>query len=106
MVEYLRWYEIVSNDRKDWEYDGDELLPARSAMEFVRDTWTDEERALIDAVDAYWLDHADQVNEFFRYEHARRGEADLSDLVQGGRAPEITTDHWWWYPIKQQRAVA
>lgn len=91
-------------DDPDFYYDRDFLLHYRSALEFVRDQLSASQLAELDAVDAHWRAHAALFNRAFGIQHGRGNHKNaLQGFVQdeGGKAPEIPADHWWWQPLPE-----
>lgn len=101
MLPTLRWYDIIMLDWDTYSHDRDEMLQARSALEFERGHDAGLER-LADTIDAYWRAHPREFNYCFRYEHAGFDPAtELESFVADdhGRAPPVPADHWWWRPL-------
>ncbi len=94
-------YDTLSDD--DFEWDRDELLRVRSALELVREQLTDDQRAELDKVDAHWRENAKAFNRAFEVEHHRHNpKAILKGFVTDdrGKVPAVPADHWWWKPIE------
>jgi len=86
----------------DFDLDRDECLHERSAYELVRDHLTEDQRAELDKVDAYWIAHPEAFNTAFAVFHFQENKATaLKGFVQDerGDVPPIPRDHWWWRPI-------
>ncbi len=68
VIDYsLSCYDCIGDPDFDWEMD--ELLHNRSALEFVRDRLNDAQRAELDTVDAYWKARPKAFNQCFAAEH-------------------------------------
>lgn len=96
-------FDVIQGDEADWSEEWDEVLQARSAMEFVRDALPPRRAALLTQADAFWKAHPEAFNRFSRYHHARK---DLKTALAGwvvdadGKTPEIPQNHWWWRPVE------
>ena len=99
-------YPLSSYDRlteSAFDYDCDELLYERSALEFVRDQLNDAQRAELDIVDAHWRANPAAFNAAFALFHKRKIiEAELEGYVYDADSltPAIPRAHWWWWPIE------
>lgn len=89
------------NDASFDDYDRDELLNDRSAMEFVRDQLSVRQVAELDQVDAHWRDNPSDFNAAFVIWHRKASLRTVQGLVvdDGGKAPDVPTSHWWWRPL-------
>lgn len=91
----------------DFDLDRDETLHGRSVYEFIRDQLTDEQRAELDQVDAFWRARPAAFNKDFAAWHYRANRAaELAGFVEDdeGRTPEIPRSHWWWWPLPEDAA--
>jgi len=89
----------------DFDLDRDECLHERSAYELVRDHLTEDQRAELDKVDAYWIAHPEAFNAAFAVFHFQENKATaLKGFVQDerGDVPPIPRNHWWWRPIDKE----
>lgn len=102
LLSFLECRSFILEGRKPYQYIGDQILPARSALEFIRAdlAGTDVER--VDAFDVFVKAHPDAFNTFFAEDHARLDRAAiLADWVwdDQGQTPIVPDTHWWWMPI-------
>lgn len=91
----------------DYDMDRDETLHMRSAYEFIRDQLTDEQRAELDKVDAFWRARPVAFNADFAPWHYRGNKkTELAGFVEdeAGKVPEIPPSHWWWWPLDEADA--
>lgn len=96
----LGCYDTIGDPHFD--RDRDETLHERSACEFIREQFTDEQRAELDQIDAYWRANAKKFNDDFAVMHIRGNRAtELEGFVEdeNGATPVIPRTHWWWWPI-------
>lgn len=101
IADALIWYDVIELDFDIYSYDGDELLHARSALEFARAGNPDLE-ALAERIDAYWRERPQVFNCWFALHHAfadRENELEGFAVDERGRAPRIPPAHWWWRPL-------
>lgn len=102
LLGFLQCQSFIAAGRAQYQYIGDQMLPARSALEFVLAELTNKDRAIIAAWDDFARAHADAFNVFFAAEHylPQRATA-LENWVwdDHGATPPVPTDHWWWAPI-------
>lgn len=117
LLSFLECRTFILEGREKYQYIGDQILPARSALELLRPTFAAEFDAAeaatveftkaLDAFDAFARDHAEAFNAFFAYEHAQVNRATaLEDFAWNdiGRTPEVPEAHWWWAPISTGEA--
>lgn len=118
LLSFLECRTFILEGREKYQYIGDQILPARSALELLRPTFAvefdatetaaAEFMAALDAFDTFARDHAEAFNAFFAYEHGRFAER--NDMLEnwvwddGGNSPEIPAAHWWWAPISSGEA--
>lgn len=101
---FLSLYDTIVYDEDSWSDSWDDILYARSALEFVRDQLPPERAALLDKADAFWKAHPREFNHAFRYFHARKKLAEeLAGWVEdeNGDHPRIPLSHWWWWPLAE-----
>lgn len=101
----LRCHDLITQDWYSYAYDTDEVLHARSALQFLReaDQLTATEVSALDAVDAFWQTHPKAFNEHFRHEHEQHDPTTaLTDWVEdaNGNPAPIPDSHWWWHPLR------
>lgn len=108
LLSFLEVRPLILGGRKKFEYIGDQMLPARSALEFIRSDLHGVDLGKLEAFDTFAQENPEAFNAFFAYEHAQvsRGPA-LEDWVwdDHGQTPAIPADHWWWSPISTTTAV-
>lgn len=100
-----RWADMVLADRDTWMWEGDEILPRRSAMEFGWDQLTAEEQQKIREADTLWRENPAAFNAFFTLEHERsRRDQVLGGWVEDetGQHPTVPHSHWWWWPLDER----
>ncbi|MBX9635204.1 MAG: hypothetical protein K2X44_09505 [Magnetospirillum sp.] len=109
LLSFLECRTFIPEGRAKYEFLGDQILPARSALEFIRAdlVGTDVGRmdALLDAFDTFVKANAEAFNTFFAAEHAQVDRATvLEDWVwdDNGHTPEVPEAHWWWAPISAE----
>ena len=93
-------YDTISDP--DYDYDRDECLHERSAYEMVRDQLTDDQRAELDTVDAYWQARPAEFNAAFGvWHHQSDRQTALAGFVEDeqGETPSVPRSHWWWKPL-------
>ena len=98
----LSVYDTLEEPHEDWYMDWDETLHERSVLELVRDRLTEDQRAELDRVDAYWRAHPAAFNERCKvYHHQKRPDRELAGRVvdDEGHTPRIPLAHWWWWPL-------
>jgi hypothetical protein len=90
-------------DDPDFDWEMDELLRNRSALELVRDRLSEAQVAELEMVDIYWRAKREAFNACFSADHARRSRMSLAGFVEdeNGDTPDIPRDHWWWRPIEK-----
>lgn len=100
----LQCYDTIGDP--DFDFERDELLHIRSYFEFMRHALNDTQKSELDMVDNYWRTNADDFNQDFSSFHhlhyatkklEMRGFGLIDDNT--GLPPEITRDHWWWWPL-------
>jgi hypothetical protein len=105
LAEYvMACFDVITEDEDAWSDDWDSVLPARSALEFVRERLPQDRAAVLDRADTFWRAHPAAFNRFSRFRHARRDvKTDLSGWVVDaeGNTPEIPRAHWWWWPLEE-----
>ena len=117
LLSFIECSSFIPKGRDGYEFIGDMILPARSALEFIRATFaaefeadeaaTAEFMAKLDGFDAFVRANAEAFNSFFAYEHAQLDRVTaLEDWVcdEDGRNPEVPAAHWWWAPISSGEA--
>lgn len=82
----------------DFDLDRDTLLRHRSAYELVRDQLSDEQRAELDQVDAFWRENAEAFNASFALEQSNSDPktALKGYVTEDGKVPPVPRSHWWW----------
>lgn len=103
--EFMPAYDTLDDPAFDWG-DRDELLHIRSALEFIRDTLSDAQKAELDTVDAHWQADATAFNAAFGTLHHYEDQATALDgfvTIETGQTPKIPADHWWWNPIVTEK---
>lgn len=107
LLTFLECKVFITEGRTEYQFVGDQILPARSALELVRADLGADLGARLDDFDAFVRANAEAFNSFFAYEHALVvRETALEDWVWGddGKTPAIPADHWWWAPISAEAA--
>lgn len=102
LLGFLQCKSFILDGRAECQYLGDQILPARSALEFIRAELTRKDEAMITAFDAFVRDHYEAFNAFFIAEHyLPERDTALNDWVwdDTGVTPAVPADHWWWAPI-------
>jgi hypothetical protein len=109
-LERLSWHDFVSEENipawDDWAWAvvDEEVLRARSALEFLRDRLDEAAASMLAAADAQWRAHPRAFDHMFRY--ALAGFDAASELYgwvldeATGKPPAIPPSHWWWRPSK------
>ncbi|SIS77012.1 hypothetical protein [Insolitispirillum peregrinum] len=102
----MDWFDPIRDGRENgYDYDGDLLLPARTALELIRDRLTVDQVAVLTVWDQWMMDHPVQFNQFFAAEHHRLKAEDRQEACRGyvwdddGEPPPVPKDHWWWFPL-------
>lgn len=105
-LERLQWYDFVTEEKiaawDDWAWAvvDEEVLRARSALEFLRDRLPDTALAMMAAADSQFRAHPRAFDHMFRYALAGFDAAsELSGWVLDeatGQPPAIPPSHWWW----------
>lgn len=102
----MDWFNPILEGRENgWDYDGDLLLPARTALELIRDQLTADQVAVLDRWDCWVKDHPEAFNAFFAAEHYRFKPEDRRAACGGfvfdeaGETPPVPPEHWWWFRL-------
>jgi hypothetical protein len=97
------YYDLITQDRADWNHEGDIMLPARSVVELSKDELTIEQVGIVQNFDDHARSNIHHFNSFFSLDHARFDPASALDFwLQDETNREVTRvprDHWWWHPI-------
>ncbi|MBC7954074.1 MAG: hypothetical protein H7Z12_19930 [Rhodospirillaceae bacterium] len=102
LLSFLECRPFILEGRNQYQYIGDQILPARSALEFIRTDMAAPFRTALDEFDSFIKANAEKFNDFFAYEHARTiSDTALEDWVWGddGKTPAVPETHWWWKPL-------
>jgi len=97
-------HELSFYNELDPEFrpDRDELLQVRSAYELQRERLSDDQRAELDKVDAYWRANAEAFNRAFNtfhYQTDRKTVLNNFANNDDGTPIAVPNDHWWWRPL-------
>lgn len=105
-LERLQWYDFVTEEKiaawNDWGWAvvDEEVLRARSALEFLRDRLPEAAAAMMAAADAQFRTHPRAFDHMFRYALAGfDATSELNGWVideATGKPPAIPPSHWWW----------
>lgn len=112
LLTFIECMVFITEDRAEYQYVGDQILPARSALELVRREMVGMDVARVETAlerfDTFIRDHHEAFNAFFAYEHAQVDRAAaLDDWVwdtKTGMTPAIPESHWWWAPISVEKS--
>lgn len=107
LLSFLECRPFILSERAKFSYIGDQILPARSALEFVRDDLHGVDVGKVEVFDSFIKSHPEAFNAFFAFEHAQVNRTTaLENWVWDitGRTPEVPTTHWWWAPISTGEA--
>lgn len=106
LLTFIECMVFITEARDDYQYVGDQILPARSALELARPGLDAKTIGRLDHFDAFVRQNADSFNAFFAYEHAQADRVTaLDDWVwdsETGMTPAIPENHWWWAPISAE----
>ncbi|MFV0409454.1 MAG: hypothetical protein ACK5LJ_07070 [Paracoccus sp. (in: a-proteobacteria)] len=102
LLEYapLNCFDTLGDDGFDEDRAG--MLAQRSAFELVRDQLSNDQRAELDQVDAFWRENAEAFNADFALDQAYLDRKTvLAGLIREGKrdVPEVPAAHWWWSPL-------
>lgn len=93
-------YSIVDADDVDsFSFSWEEVLYARSALEFIREQLPERTRKLMDEADAFWRSHPMEFNRHSKVHHAGFVPAqEMTSWVvdSDGNTPKVPESHWWW----------
>ncbi|MBC7953156.1 MAG: hypothetical protein H7Z12_15220 [Rhodospirillaceae bacterium] len=102
LMSFLECRPFILEGRKLYNYLGDLILPARSALEFIRADLVGMDVGRVEAFDTFVKANPDAFNTFFAAEHAQVDRTTvLENWVwdENGKTPEVPEAHWWWAPI-------
>ncbi|PKR53543.1 hypothetical protein [Thalassospira marina] len=99
------FYDLITEDRADWNHEGDIMLPARSVVELSRDDLTPGQSNVAENFDIYARQLPEYFNAFFSLDRARFDPATALDgwlydqtKKEIARVPQ---DHWWWKLLEE-----
>ena len=103
------FYDLITEDRGFWLYEGDLILPARSALEIAwengKGDLTEKQAESARNFSAYAISNRVAFNNFFSLDHARfNPETALDGWVVDASNKEVVRIphfHWWWKPLKE-----